>query len=294
MEQLINLFNTPITIKTSSNISHRGQASIEFLMTYGWAILAAIVAIGATFYFGATTNSQITQTQPIISPPFTAQQNYNSLTGEVILELTNAGPITVTVVGLRIFSNERTSCQTTTNKNINSGESQIVSILGCLNLKGNENIQVNYLWTGSQTPQSATGSISNAGINPPGQNGGLQSFCGNGVTEQGEGCDAGNAVVTGCNDLCQIDSGYTCTGEPSICVPNAICGNGGYCTTTANCDSQTETCTNNFCVELGEQCDDGMQCDDGTSCLSAEECEIGGQCLPRDGDGCNVLCLLDK
>ena len=30
----------------------RGQAAMEFLMTYGWAILAAITAIGVLAYFG--------------------------------------------------------------------------------------------------------------------------------------------------------------------------------------------------------------------------------------------------
>ena len=39
----------------------KGQAALEFLMTYGWAILAAIIVIGALgsyFYFnqGASTN----------------------------------------------------------------------------------------------------------------------------------------------------------------------------------------------------------------------------------------------
>lgn len=30
----------------------RGQAAVEFLMTYGWAILAAVIAIGVLAYFG--------------------------------------------------------------------------------------------------------------------------------------------------------------------------------------------------------------------------------------------------
>jgi len=30
----------------------KGQASMEFLMTYGWAILAAVLAVGALAYYG--------------------------------------------------------------------------------------------------------------------------------------------------------------------------------------------------------------------------------------------------
>jgi len=32
--------------------SHRGQSAIEFLLTYGWAILGAMITIGALSYFG--------------------------------------------------------------------------------------------------------------------------------------------------------------------------------------------------------------------------------------------------
>ncbi len=33
-------------------MNNKGQAAMEFLMTYGWAILAAIIAIGVLSYFG--------------------------------------------------------------------------------------------------------------------------------------------------------------------------------------------------------------------------------------------------
>jgi hypothetical protein len=33
-------------------ISKKGQAALEFLMTYGWAILVVLVSIGALAYFG--------------------------------------------------------------------------------------------------------------------------------------------------------------------------------------------------------------------------------------------------
>ncbi len=34
------------------SMTNRGQAAMEFLMTYGWAILVVLVAIGALAYFG--------------------------------------------------------------------------------------------------------------------------------------------------------------------------------------------------------------------------------------------------
>ena len=35
--------------------NEKGQASMEFLMVYGWAILAAVVAIGVLAYYGVFT-----------------------------------------------------------------------------------------------------------------------------------------------------------------------------------------------------------------------------------------------
>ncbi len=35
----------------------KGQAAMEFLMTYGWAILVVIIAIGSLWYFGALNPS---------------------------------------------------------------------------------------------------------------------------------------------------------------------------------------------------------------------------------------------
>jgi len=37
----------------------KGQAAMEFLMTYGWAILVVIVAVGALAYFGVLNPSKL-------------------------------------------------------------------------------------------------------------------------------------------------------------------------------------------------------------------------------------------
>jgi hypothetical protein len=41
-------------IKIMMKSQRRGQAAIEFLVTYGWAIMAAMIVIGALTYFGIT------------------------------------------------------------------------------------------------------------------------------------------------------------------------------------------------------------------------------------------------
>ena len=46
----------------------RGQAAMEFLMTYGWAILVVLVAIGALAYFGVLNPSKFLPSSCTIAP----------------------------------------------------------------------------------------------------------------------------------------------------------------------------------------------------------------------------------
>jgi uncharacterized protein (UPF0333 family) len=39
-------------------MKRKGQVAMEFIMTYGWAILAVLVAIGALTYFGVMNPSK--------------------------------------------------------------------------------------------------------------------------------------------------------------------------------------------------------------------------------------------
>ena len=47
----------------------RGQAAMEFLMTYGWAILAAVIVIGVLASFGVFSPSKYVPTKCILSAP---------------------------------------------------------------------------------------------------------------------------------------------------------------------------------------------------------------------------------
>lgn len=46
----------------------KGQAAMEFLMTYGWAILVVLVAIGALAYFGVLNPSRFLPSSCTITP----------------------------------------------------------------------------------------------------------------------------------------------------------------------------------------------------------------------------------
>ena len=52
----------------------KGQAAMEFLMTYGWAILAAIIAIGVLAYFGVFSPGKLVGGTGVVNPPFAVDE----------------------------------------------------------------------------------------------------------------------------------------------------------------------------------------------------------------------------
>ena len=55
--------------------------------------------------------------------------------------------------------------------------------------------------------------------------GSVASLCGDGAVAATEGCDDGNSIDgDGCASNCAVETGYSCTGEPSVCT--STCGDG--------------------------------------------------------------------
>jgi hypothetical protein len=55
-----------------------GQSAVEYLITYGWAILAVLVAVGAFAYFGIFNPSDFASEGCLISTPFTCEDYFLS------------------------------------------------------------------------------------------------------------------------------------------------------------------------------------------------------------------------
>lgn len=98
-------------------------------------------------------------------------------------------------------------------------------------------------------------------------------FCGNGILEEGEGCDDGNTTSgDGCARNCQPE-------EPPACG-NAVLEPGEECDDGNNADGDgcTAACTLEFCGD-GVVNNGGLEeCDDGNS---------------ADGDGCDAACVVE-
>ena len=139
-------------------MNKKGQAAMEFLMTYGWAILAAIIAIGVLAYFGVFSPGKYVSGSAIVSAPFYANAWAISTTS-VTLELKNNGGEAYNITSTKV-----TNCGTNSNAFVvNASALQAISVTCASALKSGDtfkgDITVSYLKSGSSVSLSSTGSV---------------------------------------------------------------------------------------------------------------------------------------
>jgi len=129
---------------------------------------------------------------------------------------------------------------------------------------------------------------------------GNPSLCGNGVLDPGEQCDDMNKTAgDGCSAICQVPSGWTCTGAgPGSCTMAGVCGDGILGASEA-CDDKNMT-SGDGCsadcrtVESGYECRvPGRKC--VPSCgdsmiVGSEQCDDGNN---MNEDGCSGTCQVE-
>jgi len=69
----------------------RSQAAMEFLMTYGWAIMVAIIAVGVLSYFGVFSPGKYTVGIATINPPFYIVA-WSTQSNGITFDIRNNGP----------------------------------------------------------------------------------------------------------------------------------------------------------------------------------------------------------
>ena len=91
----------------------RGQAALEFLMTYAWAILVVIIIIGALAYFGVLNPDTLvpdkcTFSTGLACKDFAYTYNEGANTGTITLRLTNGLGQTIQISQLNFTSEQIT------------------------------------------------------------------------------------------------------------------------------------------------------------------------------------------
>jgi len=141
-------------------MERKGQAAMEFLMTYGWAILAAIIVIGILGYY-YFSRGVLTPSAAIVNAPFYLNAWNAKQTGSVLtLELKNNGGETYTIDSVTV-----STCGTTPTApgDITAGGNKIVSLTCSPALTAGStfkgDITIVYFKSGSTLELTSTGSI---------------------------------------------------------------------------------------------------------------------------------------
>ncbi len=140
----------------------KGQAAMEFLMTYGWAILAAVIAIGVLAYFGVFSPGKYVTGNAVVSPPFYVNAQ-NIKEAGVTLELRNNGGEDYDIQSVYV-SNCGTETPSPATRVIAGDAAAVMvtcdtALVAGASFKGD--IVVTYTKDGSQVELTSTGTISN-------------------------------------------------------------------------------------------------------------------------------------
>jgi uncharacterized protein (UPF0333 family) len=138
----------------------KGQAAMEFLMTYGWAILAAIIAIGVLAYFYFSPGD-LGANAAVLNAPFYVEA-WNADAAGVNLGIKNNGQDTLTVSEVTVTIGATTCTTAAAPGAVASGATVDVDAACVLtvgdNVKGD--IVVKYTRGASAVELTSTGSVS--------------------------------------------------------------------------------------------------------------------------------------
>lgn len=140
----------------------RGQAAMEFLMTYGWAILAAVIVIAVLASFGVFSPSKYVPTSCALSAPLGCEKSQvaaSATTGEVSIVVRNGAGDAITLDSVTIEN-----CGTnTTALSMTDGETSVITIpcTGGLTAgaKINENMNAMYTPSDGDLSMRSSGSV---------------------------------------------------------------------------------------------------------------------------------------
>jgi hypothetical protein len=80
----------------------KSQAAMEFLMTYGWAILVVLVAIGALAYFGVLNPAKFLPSSCIITPGISCEDHLVKADGTASIIIRNGMGVTLNNLNMSI------------------------------------------------------------------------------------------------------------------------------------------------------------------------------------------------
>ncbi len=97
--------------KRKSHMSHSGQTAMEYLLTYGWAILVVLVVIGALVFFGVLSPQRFLPAKCDISGDVKCTA-FKIGTASTQLKLLGASSSALTITSITVKKQDGTVCGT--------------------------------------------------------------------------------------------------------------------------------------------------------------------------------------
>ena len=126
--------------------SRASQAALEFLMTYGWAILVVLVAVGALAYFGVLSPDKFLPAKCTLQSGI-ACIDHKATATQLILRVQNSLGYDITVDAVKAFQCTALGSQGT----LANGAPATYTLTACNNLGAKYNGQVNITYTVTET-----------------------------------------------------------------------------------------------------------------------------------------------
>ena len=131
--------------------NRKSQAALEFIMTYGWAILVVLVAIGALAYFGVLSPDKFLPAKCIM-PQGVGCVDHKATATSLAITIRNSLGVDITVDAVKAQQCTALGSQGT----LSNGASPTTYTLTCVNAGTKYNGAVNITYTNSDTSQQHT------------------------------------------------------------------------------------------------------------------------------------------
>ncbi|MBS3168404.1 hypothetical protein J4216_04720 [Candidatus Woesearchaeota archaeon] len=150
----------------------KGQAAMEFLMTYGWAILVVLIAIGALVYFGVISPERFVQDNCTLTPPLSCSElgdfaAFRADTNNVRVRVNNGAGATVNLQSVTLTETDGNTCTRLDNAtSVNSGaELEVrftcndVTAASAVGTRFTGDLDIIYSLTGGSYNQTSNGKV---------------------------------------------------------------------------------------------------------------------------------------
>jgi len=129
----------------------KGQAAMEFLMTYGWAILVVLAAIGALAYFGVLSPDRFLPEKCTLPSGIACLDfRYDSTGGDIEMSIQNGAGFDMTNISVTVNGTGCVGTDSTTQPTLTNGQKATYSV-NCSPSSGKFKGDVTFSYTNQAT-----------------------------------------------------------------------------------------------------------------------------------------------